>query len=1052
MKIVEISVRKPITTALCFIAVIIFGLFSYQNLALDLLPKIESNSVVVLTSYPGASATDIENNVTKPIENVLNGLADLKHITSSSRENISVVSLEFEFGIDIDIASNDVRDKLEMVKSMLPDDTDNPIILKFGADDIPIMILSVTADQSTSGLYKILDDQVVSPLSRISGVGTVSISGTAQREINIYCDPYALDAYGLTIEGVGNVIALENRNIPGGNIDLGSNTYSLRVQGEFVDASQMLDLVVGIRAGKPVFLKNVARVEDTLMERSQESYTNGRKGATIVVQKQSGGNSVNISRTIHKEMAELQKTLPSDIELGVIIDTSENIVNIMDSLTETILVTMLIVMLVVFVFLGRWKTTIIVLITIPISLIGAFIYLYATGNTLNIVSLSSLSLAIGMVVDNSIVSLENIMNHLARGSKPKQAAIYATKEVAISIIGGTLTMLAVFLPLTLVGGMTGILFKQLGWIVSIIMLLSMIVSITLIPMMSSRMLTSKVPSGKAYRIFFKPIERGLDALDRGYARLLNWAVNNRRKVIFGCVLVFGCSLLLVPGIRTEFFPSMDNGRIAITLKMPIGTRQDITVDVAERVTAEFLEKYPEIEVINYSVGQADADNVFANMSDNGTHLVSYNISLISMEERERTLMEICDGMREDLTDYTELKEAQVVMGGSSGMGGQTAVDVEIYGYDFAFTDRVAAQLAEVLNNSPKCSEVNISRGEYIPEIQVDFDREKLALNGLNLGTVSSVLRNRVNGLIASYYREDGEEYDIRIRFAPEFRESIESIENILVYNPEGQGIRVRDLGQVVERMSPPTIERKDRERMITVSGVAAEGAALSELVELSTQAMNEMDLPAEVTWAIGGTYEQQQETFGDLMILMIMAVILVFIVMASQFESLRDPFVIMFSIPFAFTGVFIGLAVTNTPLGVMAMVGILILLGVVVKNGIVLIDYAKLCRERGMGIRSAVVAAGKSRLRPVLMTTLTTVLGMLPLALGRGEGSEMWRSMGMTVAWGLSISTVITLVLIPVMYCVFAGGDIKHQRKELARLEAVDQLSGTKKRFRSKKQ
>ncbi|NDV84739.1 efflux RND transporter permease subunit [Bacteroides sp. 51] len=1037
MSIYSSAVKKPVTTALCFVTIIILGIFSYQKLAVDLLPQIDENTIMVMTAYSGASASDIEMNVSKPLENALNGISDLKHITSASRENISVITLEFEYGIDIDVATNDVRDKLDQVKSSLPDDADTPILFKFGADDIPIIILSVTAEESTNALYKILDDKVANPLARVSGVGTVSISGTAKREVNVYCDPYKLDAYGLTIESLSQIIGMENRNTPGGSVDFGSSTLSLRVQGEFIDANEMLDLVVGHKDGKAVYLRDIARVEDSVQERAQEAYTDGKRGAMIIIQKQSGANSVNIAKEVHKRLPELQRSLPSDVQLGVIIDTSDNINNTMDSLTETILTTLVIVMIVVFVFLGRWRATLIIGITIPVSLIGAFIYLYATGNTLNIISLSALSLAIGMVVDDSIVVLENITTHINRGSKPKQAAIFATKEVSLSVIASTLTMLAVFLPLTMITGMAGVLFRQLGWIVSIIMIISTTAALTLIPMLSSQMLKLDNKKGKLYTLFFTPIEKALDALDRGYGKLLNWAVHHRKSVIVLAIAIFGGSMMLLPYIKTEFFPAMDSARVSITAEMPIGTRQDITRDVAYRISEEFKAKYPEIKVLNYSFGQADTDNTFANMSENGTYIMNFNISLVSIEERERHMTEIADLMRKDLAEYTELKEYTVTAGGV-GMGGESTVDVEIYGYDFAQTDAIAAELSERLKNQKECSQVNISRGDYIPEVQIDFDRQKLALNGLNVTTVSSYLRNRVNGSLASYFREDGEEYDIRVRFAPEYRETVQDIENIIVYNNAGQGVRIRDLGEVVERLTPPTIERKDRERMITVSGVVAKGAALSDLVSKTEQILADMDMPTDISCSIGGTYEDQQDTFSDLTALMVLIIILVFIVMAAQFESLVDPFVIMFSIPFAFTGVFLGLFLTNTPLGVMAMIGILILIGVVVKNGIVLIDYTILCRERGMSIINAVVTAGKSRLRPVLMTTLTTVLGMVPMAIGTGEGAEMWNSMGMTVAWGLSVSTLITLVLVPVMYCIFAGGGVKRRRKEIANADVLE--------------
>ena len=1038
MSIYSGAVKRPVTTALIFTAIIIIGIFSYSRLAVDLLPQIESNAILVMTTYSGASASDIEMNVSRPIENGLNGVSDLKHITSSSRENISIVAMEFEYGTDIDVATNDVRDKLDLIKSALPDDADSPILFKFGVDDVPILILSATAEESTNALYKILDDKVASPLARISGVGTVSIGGAAEREIQVYCDPFKLDAYGMTIESIAQLIGMENRNTPGGTVDLGTSTLSLRVQGEFNAADEMLDLVIGSREGKAIYLRDVARVEDTIQERSSEAYTDGRRGAMLIVQKQSGANSVKISKEIHNKLPEIQKTLPSDIQLGVIIDTSENILNTMDSLSETILITLVIVMLVVFVFLGRWRATIIIGITIPVSLIGAFIYLLVTGNTLNIISLSSLSLAIGMVVDDSIVVLENITTHINRGSKPKQAAVYATQEVSLSVIASTLTMLAVFIPLTMISGMAGVLFRQLGGIISVIMIISTIAALTLIPMMASQMLKLDTKKGKLYTLFFTPIEKALSALENGYTRLISWAVHHRWSVVVISLAIFGGSLLLVPTIKTEFFPTQDNGRIGITLELPIGTRQDITRELAKEISDEFKEKYPEIQVLNYSLGQADADNVFANMSENGTYMVSYNIKLSSIDDRERGLTEICDLMRRDLNKYTELKDYQVTAGGTTGVGGESSVDVEIYGYDFEVTDALAAELSERMKQLPQCSQVSISRGDYVPELEVEFDRQKLAMNGLNVTTVSSFLRNRVNGTVASYFREDGEEYDIRIRYAPEYRESIENIENIVVYNSAGQGVRIRDIGKVVEKMTPPTIERKDRERLITVSGIIAKGYALSELVESTENVLSEMDLPNDIRYSIGGVYEQQQETFGDLTMLLVLIVVLVFIVMAAQFESLVDPFVIMFSIPFTFTGVFLGLSVTGTPLGVMAMIGILILMGVVVKNGIVLVDYIKLCRERGLGIIHAVVTSAKSRLRPILMTTLTTVLGMLPMALGTGEGSEMWRSMGMTVAWGLSVSTLITLVLIPVLYCIFAGGGLKRKRREMANLDVLE--------------
>ncbi|MDR3137614.1 MAG: efflux RND transporter permease subunit [Tannerellaceae bacterium] len=1043
MSLYSASVRKPITTALVFVAVIVLGLFSLSKLSVDLMPKIDANIILVMTAYQGASASDIEMNVTKPLENVLNSVSDLKEVVSQSRENISIITLEFEYGTDIDVATNDVRDKLDMVETALPDNVQNPVIFKFSTEDIPIMMLTVSAKESTRGLYKILDDRVANTLARIKGVGAVSIAGTAIREVQVYCDPQKLEAYRLTIEGISGIIAQENRNTPGGSIDIGSNTYSLRVQGEFEDAKEMLDLVVGSRNGKTVYLKDVATVEDAVEERTQESYNNGERGGLIVIQKQSGANSVNIIKEIKKRLPEIEAALPSDVKLSIMMDTSDNILNTVNTLVETVLLALIIVMIVVYVFLQRWRATFIIALTIPISLIAAFAYLYGTGNTLNIISLSSLSIAIGMVVDDAIVVLENITTHIERGSAPKQAAIHGTNEVGVAVMASTLTILAVFLPLTMISGMAGIMFRQLGWIISITIIISLLASLTLTPMLCSQMMRLNPRKGRLQEKILTPIENAFDGLDEAYSRLVNWCVRHRKIILGSALVLFVGSMMLLPGIKTEFLPTNDNSRVGINIELPIGTRQEITRELAMKINDEFVKKYPEIQMISFSEGMADTDNTFAQLSDNGTHFIEFDIRLYNVKNRPkvgekkgkvRGLTEICQRMREDLDDYSEIKTYEVLAGGGmSMMGGETAVDVEIYGFDFDLTDRVAADISERLKTYEGISQVNISRKDYIPEYQVDFDREKLALNGLNISTASTFLRNRINGQTASLYREDGDEYDIRVSFAPQFRQSVEDIENILVYNAEGKGVRIGEVGKVVERLVPPTIERKNRERVITVSAVAAPGAVLSDIVSAANKEMREMDIPSEISWQLGGTYEEQQDTFGDLGLLMGLIIILVFIVMASQFESLVDPFVIMFSIPFAFTGVLFGLSLTHTPLGVMALIGLIMLIGIVVKNGIVLVDHIILFRERGMTVIKAATAAGKSRLRPVLMTSLTTILGMVPMAIGTGEGAEMWRPMGMTVAWGLAVSTLITLIIVPTLYTVFAANGIKRRRRKLAK-------------------
>ena len=1035
MSLYQKSVERPIMTGLIYIAVIIIGIFSMTKLPVDLFPHIDSNTIMVLTVYGGASAEDIEDNVSKPIENVLNTLSDLKHITSNSKENYSIVYLEFEYGVDIEQKTNDVRDKLDMVKSALPDGANQPYLFKFSADDMPIMMLSVRSGQSTQALYKILDDKVSSPLSRISGVGAVSISGAPQREIQVYCDPYKMESYNLTIESIASVLGAENRNVSLGIMDVGSKTYSMRVDGEFNSADEMEDIVIGSYNNKNVFLKDVAVVKDTLQERMQESFTDGERGAMIIIQKQTGANTVQICKKVLKELPAIKNSLPADVQLDVLVDNSDNIVNTIDSLEETILIILLLVVVVVLFFLGRWRATLIIAVVVPVSLIAAFIYLLATGNTLNIISLSSISIAIGLVVDDSIVVLENITTHIERGSKPRAAAIFATSEVYLSIVASTLVIIAVFLPLTFLTGMAGVLFKQLGWIVTIVIAVSLAAAMTLTPMLSSLLLKKNPKKSKFFSKIDEPVQRFLERLDHGYARLLRWSVNHRKTIVFGSIAIFFTSLALLKVIPTEFFPTQDNARLSATVKLPQGTRVETTKALGDELVKEMREKYPnEIKSINYSVGMPDEDNTWSLMRENGTNLLSFNIRLVKKTERNKFISEIADGIRDIMRKHIEINTFTVTTG-QGGMGGQSTVDIELYCYDFNTTDQFAADVAERMRHVEGCSEVMISRDEYTPELEVVFDRQKLAENGLNSTTAAGYVRNRFNGYTASQFREDGDEYNIRVRYAPEFRNDIHAIENILMYNSMGKGIRVGDVGKVQETFTPPTIVRKDRERMVKVSCVVAKDAALSELVVAAENELKQMDIPATLDYKLAGTWEQQQEAFGDMFVLIALIIMLVYVVMAAQFESFTYPFVIMLAIPFALTGVLIGLAITHTALGVMALIGAMMLIGIVVKNGIVLVDYTSLCVERGMSIKDAVVAGGRSRLRPILMTTLTTVLGMIPLAIDKGEGAEMWNSMGMVVAWGLSFSTLVTLVLVPIIYSKFAEWSMRGKARRRARRE-----------------
>ncbi len=1035
MKIYETAVKKPVTTALIFVGIIVFGLFSYSRLAIDLMPDIETNMLTVVTTYTGASANDIETNVTRPLEDVLNSCENLKKITSQSKDNISLVTLEFNYGTDIDVATSDVRDKLDMVKSALPDNVGNPIIFKFSMDMIPVVIYSATANESVNALYKILDDKIATPLNRVKGVGAVTIAGAPQRQIQVNVSPEKLESYNLTVEQISDIIAKENLNVPAGSFDVGSQTYSLRIEGEFKESSQLLNVVVGSAGGRNVYLSDVATVNDTIQSRIQESYTNGTKGATIVVQKQSGANTVEIAELVNAQIEDLKKTLPPDVKLSMIIDTSDFIKSSIDSLTETILLAGLFVMIVVLFFLGRWRATIIIILAIPVSLIASFIYLMVTGGTLNIISLSSLSIAIGMVVDDAIVILENVTTHIERGSTPKEGAIYGTNEVAIAVIASTLTIVAVFFPMTMVTGLAGVMFKQLGWMVTIMILTSVVVALTLTPMLCSQMLRLNPNQGKLFDKLYAPIQRSLDRLDNWYANLVAKAVRNRWKTVMACLGLFVLIMVASSGIKSEFMPASDNNQISVRAYLPTGTRMEVTRTTAMKINKIIKEKYPEVDIINFSLGQADENNIWASvMTKNSSDLITFTLRCVDADKRDRTIYDIGNLFREDLANMPELYKYVVTPGGENSMfSGSSTLDVEIYGYDLAATDRLAAVIKERLSSVKGLQDLIISREDYRSEYQIIFDREKLAQNGLNSAVVANYARNRINGLILSKFREDGDEYDIVVRYDEKYRQAVSAIEDITVYNNQGTPIKIRELGKVVEKQSLPQIDRENRQRIIKVQGSLYK-RPLSAVVEDVNKELDKLEkdgsMPENVGIQLGGTLVDQQESFADLGLLMALCVLLVYIVMAAQFESLTYPFIIMFSLPFGYAGVMLALLITGQPISLMAMIGMVMLIGIVVKNGIVLIDYVNLNRERSQSIDKAVVSGGKSRLRPVLMTTATTVLGMIPMAIPRGQGSEMWQPMGIAIVGGLLLSTILTLILVPALYSIFGGFGVLRKRKK----------------------
>ena len=1039
MKIYETAVRKPISVALIFIGIVFFGLYSLTKLGIDQYPDIEVPYISVITTYPGGNAEDIETNITRVLEDQLNSVDNLEKITSKSSDNVSMVTLEFEYGCDLTEAANDVRDVVSRTQSLLPDDVDYPTVMKFSSSMIPIMMLSVTAEESYAALYKILDDKLVNELNRVNGIGSVAIIGAQEREVQVNVDPKKLEAYGLTVESLGGIIAAENINVPAGTLDLGDQTFNLKADLEFDDSRELHDIVVSNQGGRTVMLSDVATIIDTLEKATMDERINGRKGVRIIVQKQSGANSVQIINDIQEKLTEIIPTLPPDCKVETIFESSQEIKDAISSLTDTIMYAFIFVILVVMFFLGRWRATFIICLTIPISLICAFIYLFATGSTLNIISLSALSIAIGMVVDDAIVVLENITTHIERGSKPKEAAIYATNEVWLSVIATTLVVVAVFLPLTMIPGLSGILFKELGWIVTIVVCVSTAAAITLTPMLSSLLLKldGGVHTYKGIGIIYKPIDKFLVWLDRVYERMLRFVVKWRKSTLLVLMAFFAVSLMLVSQVPTEFFPPADNARISMMVKMPQNVHVDYTTTIARQIDSLIAEKYPYIYMVSTSAGENSSDNAFAAMQTTGSHIINYTMRMPRKSEIARpTIFEISDELRKDLAAIPEIKEFTVTPGGQQGgMSGSSTVDVKVFGYDMVKAMETAKDLQVKLSELSTLRDIQLSREDLEPEYNVVFDREKLAYYGMNSATAAQFIRNRIYGYECTKYREDGDEYNIVVRYAEPFRESIEEVENITLYTAMGRPIKLKEVARVEESFSSPEIERENRQRIITVKGSVGAGVALGDAVAEVNALLAGYQAPAGLTLELGGTIEDQGDAFSDIGMLLVLIIVLVYIVMATQFESLTYPFIIMFTLPFALSGVFIALWMTNTPLSIIALIGGIMLVGIVTKNGIVLVDYMNLLVERGSNVADAVIAGGKSRLRPVLMTSLTTILGMVPMAMGIGEGSETWQPMGIAVVGGLLVSTLLTLFVVPALYAMLEG----HNQRKAARKARLEQ-------------
>lgn len=1039
MNLPEFGVKKPVTNIMIFSAIIILALYSLTRLGIDSMPEIEPPAISVISTYSGASPEDVEIKISEPLENQLATTPGLEKITSRSMEGVSVVTLKFIWGTNLDEASNDIRDRIERSKRFLPDipdEMDNPYIFKFNTSMIPVLYIGITADKSYPELFEMIDKRVADPLRQIPGVGTVQLHGGLERQINIWIDRNRLEGYGFSILDVKNVLAQENVTQPAGNIKSGYTDYLLRVPGEFSSPEQINSVILGKRNGNLVYLKDVARVEDSFKEVTQIVRIDRSQGLLMMIQKQTGTNTVQVATAAKKKLQELQKVLPKDVKVIVVMDSSKDIIDSLNSLKSTVWIGGVLVILVVWFFLRQFLPSLIIALTIPFSLLIAFIYLFLSGKTINTISLSSLTIAIGMVVDNAIVVVDNVYRHLSKGERPKEASIFGTSEMFLAVAASTLTTIVVFLPMLFITGVVGIMFGELAIIVTVTLLASLFTAATFTPMLCSKWMKKiddkKQSKNKWFDAFYRKSERWFISMEEWYGNALAWCMRHKKIVIFGFSGAFIASLFLTRFVGTEFIPEEDTGDLRPTVNLPIGTRVEETDKVAERIENILKEEVPEEQFIYVRSGQSSG--MGASMGASGSHIASGGAKLVPKDKRKRSVKDIAQLIRKRIRQIPGVIKTDVSTGNPmgriiTGMGGKQ-VQIEIIGHSFQDTDALSEKIKTILEKIPGAIDVSISREMNRPELRVEVFREKAAALGLNMRNIADSVKTFVEGATATKYREKGETYDIYVRLEEKFRGKPEDVENLSIVSPfTGKQIKLSTVARVYEAAGPVEIERKNRERVVRVE-CNTYNRSMGQVIGDIKNDLQKITIPSDIVINFGGEAEEQGKAFRDLALLLALGIALVYMVMAAQFESLLDPFVVMFAVPFTFTGVILGFILTHTTLSVITFLGLVMLMGIVVNNAIVLISYINILRARGYSMMDAVTIGGKERLRPVLMTTITTLMGLLPLALSTGEGSEVWQPLGITMLGGLTLSTLVTMLFVPTLYAVFEARIRKNEGKK----------------------
>ncbi len=1047
MKLPEFSVKQPVAALMIFLGLILIGSVCLFKLNIDMLPEINPPVISILTTWPGASASDVESEVTRPIEDHVNGVNNLDELTSKSLDNLSVVSCKFNWGTNLSVAINDVRDKLELAKRDMPDDAETPMIFKFSSASAPILFMNITGDKTWPRLYRLVDKHISDELKRVPGVGAIILYGGLRRRINVYFDLSKIEGYKLSLLKINKILAAENMNIPSGNIKSGLHEYFLRVPSRYKTMDDIRNTIIGLFKGNPVYLKNVAKVTDSYKPRDINGWGDGKKGIILILQKQAGKNTVEVIDRIKAKLAEINKTLPSDVQINITTDNAENIKTSIKNLRASLLWGIFFVVLVTIIFLRRFKASIIIALTIPFSLIIAFIFLYIGKYTINLVSLMSLAIASGMVVDNGIVVLENIVRYLDKGLSPENAAITGASEMGMAITASSMTTVVVFVPLMFLSGLAGIIFKQLGFVIIVTILGSLFTALTMTPMLSSKwvksfktakseknddpaeILKNKEQNNLNPRMGFMAklyqiSENGFNSVERGYEYLLTWALGHRKIVIVLSIAVFLSSISLIPFLSTSFLPATDTGDVDVTFRLSEGTRIEETNRVVEAIlkNIDTIVKPGEMRHSYGFDGQSEKGYGVALGFDEGPNCGEVGFKLVDRDKRNRSAKEIAALLRKrvnQIPGVSKIKVRAQDMMTSALMGsGSKPVSVELQGSDLDQLIVFAHKLKKRMKEIPGLVDIDLNQKDQRPELWVKIDRAKASMLGISTALISATLRNYFYGNKACEFTDGGDRFDIFTRLADKDKNSLDSLLDAPVFTQDGRMIRLKNVARVVNGMGPIEIQRKNRQKIVTVDADLFKkslGNANSDIKEL----LKKMKIPDNISISFGGDIEEQHKAFKSLTELLILGIILVYMVMASLFGNLRDPFIIMFSLPFAFSGVFYAFYFFHVTLGLISFMGIIMLIGIVVNNAIVLLDYTHILQRRGEKIFQAVTHAGKNRLRPVLMTTFTTLFGMIPMAVSSGVGAEVWNPLGITMVGGLLVSTLVTMVLIPVIYYQF---------------------------------